>query len=49
MGDKKFFSDLRKLMEHELIEADKDCFRRRTVIMNLLDKARKEEEVAGLI
>jgi hypothetical protein len=47
--DKKFLSELKDLIENEIMEADKDCFRRRSVLMDLLKKIEKEKEVAGIV
>ena len=44
----EFLDDLEKTLNAEILWADRDCFRRRDIVVDLLQKIREQKKLEGL-
>jgi hypothetical protein len=45
----ELLEDIERFMNSEIMEADRDCFRRRSKLMDWLERIKKEKQASGLL
>jgi hypothetical protein len=44
----EILSEFESYLEEEIVEADRDCFRRRTALIDIMQKVKDEKKLAGI-